>query len=204
MRRSFTRGLLVTANYMWSHEIDNGSNGSGDGDEVIRRILCAWPAIPPAAPGTPAMWSMATRSISSPSAWASHAEPARDRQRHRRQLATDDKRRGPHRIPGECADASSYIAPDGATGTGASRPRPGVSLTPPGGRTVAEWINPAAFTTPEPENSAPRRATWFADRAPGRSIWAPPRHLLSRTQAIGIPLGVLQHFQSPATGSAAG
>ena len=34
MRRSFTRGLLVTANYMWSHEIDNGSNGSGDGDEV--------------------------------------------------------------------------------------------------------------------------------------------------------------------------
>ena len=34
MRRSFSRGLLVTANYMWSHEIDNGSNGSGDGDEV--------------------------------------------------------------------------------------------------------------------------------------------------------------------------
>ena len=34
MRRSITRGLLVTANYMWSHEIDNGSNGSGDGDEV--------------------------------------------------------------------------------------------------------------------------------------------------------------------------
>ena len=35
LRRSFSRGLLVTANYMWSHEIDNGSNGSGDGDEVV-------------------------------------------------------------------------------------------------------------------------------------------------------------------------
>jgi hypothetical protein len=34
MRRPFSRGLLVAANYMWSHEIDNGSNGSGDGDEI--------------------------------------------------------------------------------------------------------------------------------------------------------------------------
>ncbi len=34
LRRPFSRGLLVTANYMWSHEIDNGSNGSGDGDEI--------------------------------------------------------------------------------------------------------------------------------------------------------------------------
>ena len=34
MRRPFSSGLLVAANYMWSHEIDNGSNGSGDGDEI--------------------------------------------------------------------------------------------------------------------------------------------------------------------------
>src|SRR5208337_1769787 len=34
MRRRFSSGLLVAANYMWSHEIDNGSNGSGDGDEI--------------------------------------------------------------------------------------------------------------------------------------------------------------------------
>jgi hypothetical protein len=32
LRRSFSSGLLVAGNYMWSHEIDNGSNGSGDGD----------------------------------------------------------------------------------------------------------------------------------------------------------------------------
>ncbi len=34
LRRPFSHALLVTANYMWSHEIDNGSNGSGDGDEI--------------------------------------------------------------------------------------------------------------------------------------------------------------------------
>ncbi len=34
VRRPFANGLLVAANYMWSHEIDNGSNGSGDGDEI--------------------------------------------------------------------------------------------------------------------------------------------------------------------------
>ena len=34
VRRPFSHGLLVAANYMWSHEIDNGSNGSGDGDEI--------------------------------------------------------------------------------------------------------------------------------------------------------------------------
>jgi hypothetical protein len=28
---------------------------------------------------------------------------------------------------------------------------PGVSLTPPGGRTISEWINPKAFSTPAPD-----------------------------------------------------
>jgi hypothetical protein len=43
---------------------------------------------------------------------------------------------------------SSYIAPDGNSGTQRPDLVPSVSLTPPGGKTVAEWINPAAFTTP--------------------------------------------------------
>ena len=34
VRRPISNGLLVAANYMYSHEIDNGSNGSGDGDEI--------------------------------------------------------------------------------------------------------------------------------------------------------------------------
>jgi hypothetical protein len=43
---------------------------------------------------------------------------------------------------------SSYIAPDGAKGTGRPDLVPGKSLTPPGGRSVAQWINPAAFAYP--------------------------------------------------------
>ena len=34
LRRPFANGLLVAANYAYTHEIDNGSNGSGDGDEI--------------------------------------------------------------------------------------------------------------------------------------------------------------------------
>jgi hypothetical protein len=34
LRRSFSRGLLASANYTWSHEIDDDSNGSGDGDSI--------------------------------------------------------------------------------------------------------------------------------------------------------------------------
>ena len=72
VRRPFTHGLLVAANYAYTHEIDNGSNGSGDGDEISSAERhCVCPANGPAAHGTPATWSMATPSISSPSAWAS-------------------------------------------------------------------------------------------------------------------------------------
>ena len=34
LRRPFANGLLLAANYAFTHEIDNGSNGSGDGDEI--------------------------------------------------------------------------------------------------------------------------------------------------------------------------
>ena len=65
---------------------------------------------------------------------------------------------------------SSYTAPDGASGTERPDLVPGVSLTPPGGKTVAEWINPAAFATPAGEfGTAPRdlapRTGHLADRS---------------------------------------
>jgi hypothetical protein len=34
LKRSFFRGLLASANYTWAHEIDDDSNGSGDGDSI--------------------------------------------------------------------------------------------------------------------------------------------------------------------------
>ena len=46
VRRPFANGLLVAANYAYTHEIDNGSNGSGDGDEISPQnplcLPCEW------------------------------------------------------------------------------------------------------------------------------------------------------------------
>ncbi|MGO8757289.1 MAG: carboxypeptidase regulatory-like domain-containing protein [Terracidiphilus sp.] len=182
MRRSFSRGLLVTANYMWSHEIDNGSNGSGDGDEVDpQNPLCqacdtasgAWDARhgfngnavyqlpfglgkpmlnqPGIASAVAGNWELTTTALA---------------------------RTG---FPVNVLMPSSYTAADGASG--AQRPDlvPGVSLTPPGGRTVAEWINPAAFAYPAGEfGTAPRDlvrgpGTWQIDLGAAKVIPLPEK-----------------------------
>jgi hypothetical protein len=43
LKRSFSRGLLVSANYTWSHEIDDDSNGSGDGDSMTPQNVSCYP-----------------------------------------------------------------------------------------------------------------------------------------------------------------
>jgi hypothetical protein len=170
LRRPFSNGLLVTANYAYTHEIDNGSNGSGDGDEISpQNPLClacdrasgAWDARHvvngnavyelPFGLGKPMLnergvagtiagnWELTTTALA---------------------------RTG---FPVNVLMPSSYTAPDGATGTQRPDLIPGVSLTPPGGKTVAQWINPAAFTNPAGEfGSAPRNllrgpGTWQVD-----------------------------------------
>ena len=73
---------------------------------------------------------------------------------------------------------SSYTAPDG-NNSGTQRPSlvPGVSLTPPGGRNRALWINPAAFTLPAAGEfgDAPRDllrgpGTWQIDFGAAKTI----------------------------------
>src|SRR3984957_13126543 len=43
VKRSFSHGFLLGANYMWSHEIDDGSNGSGDGDSLVPENVACQP-----------------------------------------------------------------------------------------------------------------------------------------------------------------
>ena len=43
LKRSFSRGLLASANYTWSHEIDDDSNGSGDGDSITPQNVSCHP-----------------------------------------------------------------------------------------------------------------------------------------------------------------
>ncbi len=182
LRRSFSRGLLVAANYEWSHEIDNGSNGSGDGDEISpQNPLClacdrasgAWDARHvvngnavyqlPFGPGKPMLNQRGIASAVTGN-W---------------QLTTTALARTG--FPVNVLMPSSYIAPDGASGTERPDLVPGVSLTPPGGRTVAEWINPAAFATPAGEfGTAPRDlvrgpGTWQIDLGTSKAILLPEK-----------------------------
>jgi hypothetical protein len=64
-------------------------------------------------------------------------------------------------------DRSSSQVPDGNSTDQRPNLVPGVSLTPPGGKTIAEWINPAAFSAPLPGTfgDAPR------DLARGPGAW---------------------------------
>jgi hypothetical protein len=43
LKRSFARGLLVSANYTWAHEIDDDTNGSGDGDSITPQNVSCFP-----------------------------------------------------------------------------------------------------------------------------------------------------------------
>jgi len=170
LRRSFTHNLLVTANYAWSHEIDNGSNGSGDGDnQDPQNPLCL------ACDRASGNWD--ARNVFNGNAVYQLPfgldEPMLN---HRGiasaiagnwELATTALAR--NGFPVNVVMPSSYTAPDGATGTQRPDLVPGVSLTPSGGSRVAEWLNPAAFATPAGEfGTAPRNlfrgpGTWQID-----------------------------------------
>jgi hypothetical protein len=182
MRRSFSRGLLVTANYMWSHEIDNGSNGSGDGDELQpQNPLCqscetangAWDARHvfngnavyqlPFGQGKP---MLNQRGIASALAggW--------------QMTTTALARTG---FPVNVLLPSSHIAANGVSGVERPDLIPGVSLTPPGGRTRGQWINPAAFAYPAgafgtaPRNLITGPGTWQIDLGSSKVISLPEK-----------------------------
>ncbi|WP_109486860.1 TonB-dependent receptor [Occallatibacter savannae] len=177
LRRHFSHGFLIAANYMYSHEIDNGSNGSGDGDEISpENPLCpscdrasgAWDARHvfngnavyqlPFGPGTP---------------WLNHLGFASALAGGWEMSTSALARTG---FPVNVLLPASYTAVDGASG--AERPDlvPGVSLTPAGGRSPKQWINPAAFARPAGMFGTSRRdllngpGTWQVDIGVMRSV----------------------------------
>jgi hypothetical protein len=176
VRRPFRNGLLVAANYAYTHELDNGSNGSGDGDEISPQnplcLACEW------ASGA---WD-ARHVVNGNAVYELPFGPGKQRLNrgvaaalagHWQLTATALARTG---FPVNVLLPSSYVAADGATGTERPNLVPGVSLTPPGGRTIGRWINPAAFALPAGEfGDAPRDlvrgpGTWQADLAAARTF----------------------------------
>jgi hypothetical protein len=177
MRRPFSNGLLVAANYAYTHEIDNGSNGSGDGDEISPQnafcLPCEW------ASGT---WD--ARHVVNGNAVYDLPFGLGMPMVNQRGIAsaivgnwqlttTALARTG---FPVNVLLPSSYVAPDGNSGTQRPDLVPGVSLIPPGGRNIHHWINPAAFALPAgefgdaPRDLFPGPGTWQIDMGAGKTF----------------------------------
>ncbi|HLI77311.1 MAG TPA: TonB-dependent receptor [Acidobacteriaceae bacterium] len=148
MRRPFAHGLLVAANYTYAHELDNGSNGSGDGDEISPQnplcLRCEW------ASGA---WD-ARHVVNGNAVYElpfGHGKPMLSHGAAGavlgdwKLMTTALARTG---FPLNVLLPSSAVSPYGNSGTLRPNRVPGVPLTPPGGRTVGHWINAAAFAAP--------------------------------------------------------
>jgi Carboxypeptidase regulatory-like domain/TonB dependent receptor len=184
LQRSFAHGLLLRANYTWSHEIDQDAAGGGDadypqnpaclpcerasGDFDVRQVFTANAVydVPAHFTGGPAQSfanAMLSRWSVAPIFTARTGLPIN---------VTEDR-------------SSSSVA---TLYTTSQRPNivPGVSLTPPGGRRVSEWINPAAFSlvTTSGYGGAPRNV------GRGPSLWQADLALIK-----GIPLTERVHLQ---------
>jgi len=152
LQRSFRNGLLFSANYTYSHEIDDGSMGSGDGDSLTpENVACR---VCDRASGT-----FDVRHVVNGS--AVYELPFGPGKAY---LSQPGMLRG---VFGSWQLASIFTAHTGfpidilvnrsassVPGGNTSNQRPdlvpGISLVPAGGSTAAEWINLAAFTTPAP------------------------------------------------------
>jgi len=167
VKRTFSRGLLLSANYQWSHEIDNGSDGSGDGDSLIaENVNCQLCERASGIFDVRHVFNMnavyqlpfgpGKRYLNQPGLWSKVAGSWE-------LTSTALARTGfPVNVT---VDRSASAVPDGNTNDQRPNIVPGVSLTPPGGAAIGEWINPAAFSVPAPGTfgNAPRDVA----RAPG-------------------------------------
>ena len=179
VKRSFSSGLLFSANYMWSHEIDDGSDGSGDGDSLVpQNVAC------PQCERASGIWD-ASNVFNANAIYQLPFGPGRPYLNQPGMLS---------RIAGDWQVTSVALArtgfpvnvlvnrsaastPDGNNTDQRPNLVPGVSLTPPGGRSIAEWINPAAFAMPAngawgdaPRNLLRGPGAWQIDLGVAKSI----------------------------------
>jgi hypothetical protein len=179
VKRSFSRGFMFSLNYQWSHEIDDGSNGSGDGDSLVAQNVACQPC--ERADGiwdvrhvlnTSVVYQLpfgvGKRFLTQPGLWRNVAGSWE-------LTSTAIARTGfPVNVT---IDRSSSAVPDGNTTDQRPNLVPGVSLTPPGGATATEWINPAAFAVPAsgtfgnaPRDLARGPGTWQIDLGLGKHV----------------------------------
>jgi hypothetical protein len=193
LQRTFRQGLLFSFNYTFSHEIDDGSMGSGDGDSLtpqnvacrvcdrgsgtfdVRHVVNANAVYElPFGAGKPFLSSPGIlRSIFG--SW---------------QLTSIFTARTGFPV-NVTISRSGTAVPDGNTNNQRPDLVPGVSFTPAGGSTAGDWINLAAFTVPA-------AGTWGNG---GRDIFRGPG-LWQLDLGVGkqIPLTERFHLQFRAEG----
>jgi hypothetical protein len=171
LHRQFIGGFLLGGQYMWSHSINDGSVGGGDGDPP-QNIQD-----PHSNRGNSREDIRHTGTLN----WIWQLPVGKNRRYLNRGGAADFLLGGWELSGLAQARTGRQLTitlsrprgdlPDGNSGTGgtngsAMRPDlvPGVSLTPPEGQNADHWINPAAFATPA-------RGTWGNA---GRSIMTGP------------------------------
>jgi hypothetical protein len=181
---------------MWSHEIDDGSNGSGDGDSLVPQNV----ACPPCERAS-GIWD--TRHVLNANAIYELPFGAHKAYLNRPgvlraiagswQLASTTQARTGFPI-NVLVNRSSASVPDGNSTDQRPNLVPGIPLTPPGGKRIAQWINPAAFAMPAPGTfgNAPRNlargpGAWQIDLGLTKSIsLAETAHLEFRSEFFNI------------------
>jgi hypothetical protein len=179
VKRSFSRGFLFGVNSTWSHEIDDSSDGSGDGDSLVPQNVACQPCERASgiwdvrhALNANAIYELpfgkSKKFLNRPGFWRNVAGSWRATSTFIARTAF------PVNV---LINRSASSVPDGNTTDQRPDLVPGVSLTPPGGATVGEWINPAAFVAPaagtfgdSPRDLARGPGAWQMDLGLGKYI----------------------------------
>ncbi len=196
LKRSFSSGLLFSANYMWSHEIDDGSDGSGDGDSLVpQNVAC------PKCERASGIWD--ARNVFNANtvyelpfglgkAFLSQPGLVNAIVGNWQFTSTAVAHTGfPVNI---LVNRSASQTPDGNTNDQRPDLVPAVSLTPPGGKNIGQWINPAAFAVPAngtwgnaPRNVVRGPGVWQIDMGMAKQIPFTERvNLQFRTEVFNI------------------
>ena len=150
LRRSFKNGLLFSLNYTYSHEIDDGSMGSGDGDSLTtENVMCR---ACDRASGTFDVRQVVNASAVYELPFGKSKQFLSDRGVLRAIFgswqATSILVAHTGFPINVTMNRSASAVPDGNTNNQRPDLVPGVSLVPAGGSTPANWINLAAFRAP--------------------------------------------------------
>jgi hypothetical protein len=179
LQRAFRKGLLFSMNYTWSHEIDDGSMGSGDGDSLTPEIVACR-----ACDRASGIWDV-RHVVNANTVYELPFGAGKAYLNQPGFLRTVFGSWELTSIVGAhtgfpvnvTVDRSTVAVPDGNANNQRPNVLPGVHLTPIGGVTPSDWINLAAFAVPAsgtfgdvPRDVARAPGLWQADLGASKRI----------------------------------